>query len=413
MRSFGSAIASSQLTGLSLNTNALSTEALEELLAGLSSPHGHPLHRLHLSGIPLGDAGASLLADFLGDPSRSRRLVHLTINQCGILLDGLRALSLAIEAGNFTLLRLEMSANGRFGPGDDDFNFGDDPLSVEAERLLGMMEQVDMMGPGAEYAVAGAAARSNKESSAAINPALRASKALDDERRRQERAQWERVRARCRRVPPSAFLRDVAIELEGDGSAVGAYGIWAARFGYLGSTNATRHLEYRTHHAIRRALVRNERLREEVRSVAKSIDIARIILLAHPADDDGSLHGSLPMLELPAELRLAIIRACTTYPDLVSETQWNRFFSHASERHNLRHASEWWTDAWNNEELPRHRPHIAGHPGANGWARTVLEEKIRLSRDTEAWHRRNHAEAFEHLLLEGIGIDGWHVMEDS
>lgn len=446
MYAFGQSIATSRLTGLSLNSNELTADALEQFLQGLYATasdgdtnvviDGHCLVALHLSGNPFGDLGAQILAAFLGDCRQSRHLSQLTLNQCDIQSDGLRALSVAIEAGNFMLTRLEIAGNptttsdplGR-REGERAFGPGDDPLVADAGELLDLMEQVDMIGPGAEYAVAQATSQIDAEGgrprqrleSIAVERTLIESQQLDARRRENERASWERIRASCPRVPCRAFLKDVEDELTGDapsgggrGSSMSSYRTWANQFGYLSpSTTTIDHLRFRTHHTIRKALERNQRLKDQVRSTAcKVVGVARIILLAEPIEAAVAVNvgGHFPILNLPVELRLAIIRSTGDYPELLSESQWNRLISHVSDRQTIHQARIWWQDASNDDATTQHisNTHMPGHPGQREWARTVLEEQKRLAGNgRDAWQRQRHANAFERLLLQGIGIDAW------
>lgn len=170
LRTFGQAVASSRLTDLSFNSNELPPQAIAELLQGFSEPTGnattagHCLERLQFSAVPLGDEGARYLADFLGSPQCSRNISKVTINQSKIKLDGLRALALAIEAGNFKLEDITLSPSDVFDaakegdepphqPGIQDLPMPFLPPTI-AEGILANLRRLQRGGAAGENAAA-------------------------------------------------------------------------------------------------------------------------------------------------------------------------------------------------------------------------------------------------------------------
>lgn len=109
-----------------------------------------------------------------------------------VKLAGLRALAMAVEAGNFTLQEMGLSMGPRHYSDHwaDDVAATDDLSLAEAEQQLRMMEEADLPGPGAEHAEF-----DNQQRQETPFEDERASELLDRQHRKQELTDWKRFRA--------------------------------------------------------------------------------------------------------------------------------------------------------------------------------------------------------------------------
>lgn len=175
------------------------------------------------------------------------------------------------------------------------------------------------------------------------------------------------------------------------------------------------HLANRTHHRIVKALARNKHLLNQVgRNVRKLLVAARIILLAQDTPSrrrptTRSTSTRFPLIQLPVEIRLQVIRSCADY-DLFSQAQWNRFYDFASGRTKIGQAAEWWEMAYDiasKSDVAK----APNHPGMTKWEHQVRLQKIRNTGGWDAWVEQHQPKVFTRLVMEGLGIDRWGCLE--